>query len=213
MNEAVQQKKHAGIYGYELAYLGVLAVITAFLGWLAENFGCLVFDGRIDSRYHILPLIPPYALIPVAAAVIFGDPDRWTFFGRRVFKKDTTATKILSNLCVLVICCAVVVVGEFCVGNLYETLFGEVLWNYSSQPLSFGKYNAIIPTVGYGGGAWLVMKFVYKPLMNIMRRKLRYKTAVIICAVVLPLMLADAAAMLIQTATVGAPMYWRLDIF
>lgn len=206
-------EKRLTICGYEIAYLGVLAFLTAFLGWVAENAGCLALGGYIDSRYHILPMIPPYALIPFAAAIVFGDTDRWTFFGKRVLAKDTVATRILSNLCVFVICCAFVFAGEFCVGNMYEALFGQSLWNYSWQPLSFGKYNAALPTFGYGAMAWVIMKFVYKPLMRLMRAKMPYKKAVALCLVLLPLMLADAAAMLVQTATTGAPVYWRVYVF
>ncbi len=213
MTQDEKEKKPRSLFGHELAYLGILSIITAFVGWLAENIGCLIFSGYIDSRYHILPFISPYALIPVAAVILFGDPDHWTFFGKRVFKKDTTASKTLSNLCVFVMCCAIVTVGEFCAGNLFEMFFDEVLWNYSSQPLSFGKYNAFIPTICYSAMVWLLMKFVYKPLMNIMRRKLKYKTAIIISTVVLSLILADAVILLIQMATTGAPLYWKLYIF
>lgn len=206
-----QVKKPLTIFGVEVVYLCVLGIATAFLGWLAENVVKIISSGTFDCRFHLLPFISPYALIVFAVHIVFGNADKIAPFGKQIFRHDTVYFKILSNLLVLVTIYLFVFFGELIVGNLWEILFGVKLWDYSSSPLHVTQYAGLIPTLGYGTGAYLLFRFVYTPALNYLRKNMKYKTALILSCTLGVLIVLDTLIMILATAiTRQAPMYWSV---
>ena len=206
-----QVKKPFTIFGVDLVYLCVLGIATAFLGWLAENAVKMISSGTFDCRFHLLPFISPYALIVFAVHIAFGNPDKIAPFGRQIFHKDNLTSKICSNILVLTIIYFFVFFGELIVGNLWEILFGVKLWNYSSSPLRVTQYAGLLPTLGYGTGAYLLFRFVYTPALNYLRKNMKHKTALILSCTLGVLIVVDTLIMILVTAiTRQAPMYWSI---
>lgn len=211
---AVRENKRLKIFGVEFVYLAILGIGMAFVGWVAENTVKAISSGVIDSRFHVLPFISPYALIPFAVHIVFGSADDIAFFGKKIFKHSTLKTKILSNVITVAAICLAVFLGELAVGNLWEKLFGVQLWNYSELPLHVTQYAGLIPSLGYGVGAWLLFRFAYTPLLNLCRNKLNFKAAKIIVAVLGTLIVADTLVMAIHIAATGeALMLWQIQLW
>lgn len=207
-------KKRLTVMGVEFVYIYVFGIGCAFLGWVAENIARLVTQGVLDSRFHILPFLSPYALIPFAFQVLLGDPDDVAVFGHRLFKEKTVASKVMSNLTCLLLMYMAVFFGELVVGNLWDMLFGVQLWNYSNIPLHVTQYTGLIPAVGYGTGAYIIFRFVYKPVMNLMRRKMKFGIAKAICLTLGVLIVLDTFCMGVQIAILGeAPVYWSVKFW
>lgn len=97
-------------------------------------------------------------------------------------------------------------------GNLWDALFGVQLWNYGNMPLHVTQYAGLIPTLGYGGGAYLLFRFVHRPLLKYLRRKVNFNVAKVICCTLGVLIVLDTCIMGIHIAVVGqAPMYWSIS--
>ena len=208
-----EEKKRFTVMGVEFCYLYVIGIGFALLGWVAENTVRIITKGIIDCRFHLLPFISPYALVPFAFQLVLGDPDNITIFGHKVFKRETLKTKVLSNILCIVLILGGVFLGELAIGNLWELLFGVQLWNYSAFPLHITQYAGLIPTLGYGGGAYLLFRFVYKPLLRAVR-KMKYGVAKGICLSLGILILLDTLAMAIQIAILHEPpMYWSIKLW
>lgn len=211
---AKPEKKRLKIFGVEFVYLYLLGIGFAFIGWVAENFVKAVSGGVIDSRFHVLPFISPYALIPFALHVVFGDADDIAFFGKKLFKKSTIKTKILSNLMVFSITCSAVFLGELAVGNLWDKCFGVQLWNYSNLPLQVTQYAGLIPSLGYGAGAYILFKFVQPPLLKLMQKKCPFKVAKIIDLTLGLAIVLDTFAMVLQIMIFNeAPLLWQIKLW
>ena len=209
-NEQSSNKRFT-VCGAEFVYLGLIGILTAFAGWLVENTFKAIVDGIIDARFHVLPCIAAYALVPFALQILLGDIDDLSFFGIKLFKNKTKRTKLISNITAYVLMCSVVFIGELGIGSLWDKVFGVLLWDYSDTPLHITKYAGVIPTFGFGTGVWLLFKFVHKPLLNLFRKKANYKAATIIVAILGTLMCADLIRLLLHII-IGhnAPMLWRI---
>lgn len=207
-------RKPLKVCGAEFCYLGLVGIIYANIGWWAENTVKLIAQGVVDCRYHILPFISPYALVPFACQIVFGDPDRLTVFGRKIFKKDCLRNRVFSNLICAFTCVIAVFAGELAAGNLWELCFGAKLWNYSNIPLNVTQYAGLIPSLGYGLGAYLLFRLVHKPLLSLFRRKVKYSAAKWIFWIFVALLFSDDSAMVIQTAILHSPpMYWSVKLW
>lgn len=210
--QPVKQKKRFTLLGVEFVYLYLLGIIVAFIGWVAENTAKLITTGVMDSRFHILPFISPYALVPFAFHLLLGDPDSIAFFGHKFFKKDSIKNRILSNVLCFSLICGAVFLGELAIGNMWEALFGVQLWNYSSFPLQVTQYAGLIPTLGYGGGAYLIFRLVYKPLLKLIR-KIKFGVAKVICCTLGVAIVLDTLAMMLQIIILHTPpVYWSVNI-
>lgn len=204
-------EKRLKIFGVEFVYLYLLGIGFAFVGWLAENTVKAVSDGIIDSRFHTLPFISPYALIPFAMHIALGNADDISFFGRKVFKNPSLKTKIASNVLTVSVICSAVFLGELAVGNLWDKAFGVQLWNYSNLPLQVTQYAGLIPSLGYGIGAYILFKFVQTPLLKLLQRKCPFKVAKIIDLTLGVLIVLDTLAMVLQIIIFKrAPLLWRI---
>lgn len=213
-NKENKEKKRLTVMGIEFVYLYLFGIGVAFVGWIAENIVKIASQGCFDCRFHILPFISPYALIPFAFQILLGDPDRLAIFGHRLFKKDSLRNKILSNIICFVTICLAVFLGELAIGSMWEELFDVRLWDYSNLPLQANKYAGLIPSLGYGGGAYIIFRFIYKPVLSLMRRKVNFGVAKIICATLGVLIVLDTLAMVIQIIVLGqATMYWQVQLW
>ncbi len=202
------------IFGVEFVYLYLFGIGLAFVGFVAENLARLIGFGILDSRFHILPFISPYLLIVFALHLLVLDPDDLTFFGKQVFREKNRRSVIYSNVICYLLICAFVFLGELAVGNLWDVFFGVELWNYSSLPFSVTQYAGLVPTLGYGTGAYLILKFVYKPTLALVRRRVSFRTAKIICLTLGVLIVLDTVRLMLMIAFLGeAPMYWMIKLW
>lgn len=207
------EKKRFTIFGVEVAYLYLFGIVVAFCAWVIENIACLVLVGEIDCRSHLLPFISPYALIVFAFHIVFGDPDDITLFGKRIFKKSGTREKLLSNLLAFLMIAACVFLGELVVGDGYELLFGVSLWDHRSMPLAITKHTSVISTLGFGIAAYALFRFVYKPFLAFLRKKVPYKVAKWITLTLGVAIVLDTLFLIFQIAVFGkAPVYWSLKL-
>ena len=213
--KGIPNEKQFKILGVEFAYLCVMGIIFAFFGWVAENVVRVISLGIIDSRFHFLPFITPYALIPFAFHILLGSPDNLTFFGKPIFKnKPDKKSKILSDVIICLIICAVVFVSELAVGNLWDKVFGVKLWNYGNLPCHVTQYAGLIPSLGYGFGAFLLFKFFYAPVLKLIREKMPLKVAIIISATLGVAILADGLFLIGQIVFCGqANIWWSVSIW
>lgn len=210
----VNEKKRVKIFGVELAYLYLFGIGTAFVGWLAENLARLFTQGIWDCRFHLLPFISPYALIPFAFQILLGDPDSIAFFGHKAFKKENKRTAVLSNLLCLSLICGAVFAGELVVGNMWERCFGVELWDYSDFPLQVTQYAGLVPSLAYGGGAYLIFRFVYKPVIKLLQNKVNFKIAKAICCTLGVAIVLDTLAMGLYIAVLKTPpVYWSVKVW
>ena len=208
-----EEKKRWKILGVEFVYLYLFGIFIAFLGWVGENIPRAINPvvATIDSRFHLLPFISPYLLISFAIHLVIGDPDHLCFFGKPLFKKKTLKTAVLSNLICYVLLCAGVFFGELAVGNLWEILFGVQLWNYNGWPLTVTQYTSIVTTLGFGTAAYVIVRFVYKPMMKLICEKVPFRVAKWICCTLGVAIVLDTVWMNIQMAMYGeAPIYWQI---
>lgn len=208
--ELQQDKKRWKIFGVEVVYLYFFGILFALVGWVGENITGAMNKGIIDSRFHLLPFISPYALIAPAIHIVMGDPDRLTFFGKRLFKKDTALTRVLSNLICYVILCSAVFLGELAVGNLWDALFGIRLWDYRGWPLTLTQYTSIVTTMGFGTAAYVILRFFYKPLLHLIRTRVPFRVAKWVCLTLGIAIVLDTAWMVLHMALFGEPpLYWE----
>lgn len=205
-------KKHVTILGVEIVYLYLIGIGTAFIGWVAENAVKLVSSGVIDCRFHVLPFISPYALIPLAMHVMLGDPDDVAPFGLHIFKRKTALSVVLSNIICVGIICITVFAGEFVIGNSWEKLFNVRLWDYSAQPLHLTQYVSVFSALGYGIGAYLLFRFAIRPTLTRARKYVGYGVARSVCSTLGLWIVTDTVFMCLQIIFGGsAPMYWSLS--
>lgn len=205
------EKKRWKILGVEVVYLYLFGIFVAFLGWAGENSIRAINLGILDSRFHILPFISPYLLVSFAIHLVIGDPDHLTVFGKPIFKKRGVKSCVLSNLICYVMLCMGVFLGELVVGNLWEIFFGVQLWDYRGWPLTLTQYTSIVTTLGFGTAAYVVVRFVYKPMMKLIREKVPFRVAKWICLTLGVAIVLDTVWMNIQMAMWGeAPLYWKL---
>lgn len=208
------EKKRLTVMGVEFVYLYLFGIGVACLGWITENVCRIVSCGIVDCRFHLLPFISPYALIPFAFQILLGDPDRLAPFGKKLFKKENAKNKLLSNFICIAVICAFVFLGELVVGNVWEYLFGVRLWNYSNSPLHVTRYAGLPSALGMGLGAYLIFKFVYKPLLRVIRRKVNFGVAKAICLTLGVAIVLDTLIMAVQIiAFHQPPMYWQVHLW
>ncbi len=207
---ALTEEKRAKIFGVEVAYIALLSIAVAFLGWTLENAFRLFRNGVVDSRFNILPFIAPYMSLPFIFHILFGDANRIRMFKR--FRGDTKKSIILSNIVTYLMLSLGVFVLEFIIGNMWDVFFGVTLWNYSKLPLNFTKFTSPITTFGFGLFAYILLKFVMPPALKLVRTKVKYNTAKWVSIILGSLIILDTVRMAICIIVLGeAPHLWRWD--
>lgn len=168
-------------------------------------------DGIVDNRYHILPFIGVYGLIPFAF-IIIGNPDRLTPFGINIFKKDDRKTKIISNIIYLFTIMFIVAAGEIVVGTLFEKIANVKLWDYSDKFLHITRYTCLKSILGFGCGTYLISKFVFFPLYKLITIKSTNKNLSIFRYLYF-LITLDMLVMIITTIVLKSKRkYWQIRI-
>ena len=205
MQENVETKK---TLSERAACVFLVMIITSAIGWLAENIGKIYFSHCVDDRFHILPFIFPYGLAYLAMHIALGDTDDIGFFGKKLFKNKSLKTKILSNVLYILIICVFVFFGELAVGNMYEAITGTALWNYSGRFLHVTKYVCLMSTLGFGVGAYLLMKFVLTPIYNLLLSKGNKIAILLVDCTLGALVVADSISMILITFITKTPPHW-----
>ena len=189
--------------------LCLFAIIFAQGGFLAENIVRIVAYGLIDNRYHYLPFIGIYGLIPFAL-VIIGNPNELSFMGHKLFKNQSRVSIVLSNILFLLIICLAVGVGEIAIGTIYEKIANVKLWDYSDERFHITSYTSLLSIVGYGGGAFIISKIffpIYNKLLN--NENLNYAAYKYIYLV----LVIDMFIMIFKTCiTKNKPIYYSINL-
>lgn len=197
----------------DFAYLGVMAIAIAFFGWVIENVLRFFAVGVIDCRYHILPFISPYGLAAFAVYLAIGDPSDVAFFGKKLFKEKTKKSVVLSNVFCFLFPALFIFFGEMLVGHVWQWCFGVELWDYNNQPLHITQYTGILPAVGGGLACFFVIKFLFYPVLNFLRRKMSKKLAISLCLTLGIAIVLDTAFISVHSVIFGhAPMYWSFTL-
>lgn len=211
-NDAVCEKKRPKLFDYHLVYFGIMMIICSFLGWLSENVFRLAVHGIIDSRFMYLPFLGIYGLCILALYGLFGTPDKFRILHKRVFTDD--GKKAIRYACYCFVIAAAVMIGEIAVGTFCEAFSGKILWNYSNIPLNLTKYTSVPTTAGITAGVFLLMKFIFTPLMEMMERKMSYKAAKIICLTLGVLIYLDTAWFMLRIIIFGdAGFIWKITLW
>lgn len=186
------------------------SIIFSAIGWIVENLSRLFAYGIIDNRFHILPFIGVYGLIPFAFITI-GKPNEFSFFGHELFKKENKITKILSNMIYFLIICFAIYFGEIIVGTAYEKLAGIKLWDYSNKPFHFTSYTYLRSILGFGIWTYLLSKLFFFPLYNRLLKNERKEMTTF--RYLYTILLIDAIFMMIRTiVTKKKTIYWTINI-
>ncbi len=202
------------IFGVELAYLTLLGIATAFIGWFVENMSMLFVYGVIDARNHTLPFISVYGLIPFALHIALGTADDLRPFGKKIFKEKNSKNILISNIVCFLSICLIVFLGELCVGHGFEILFGVQLWDFTVMPFSITQYTSLITTFGFGLGAYLIFKFIYTPTLDFVRKHIDYRVAKYVSIFLGGAVLIDMFVFIFFTIFVGKPpMLWTIKIW
>ena len=208
----MEEKNNKSRFITDFPYLGILGIITAFIGWFVENLSKFIARRFIDSRFHLLPFISPYGLAVFAVYLLIGDSNDISFFGRKLFKEKTKKSVIYSNVIAFFLICFVVFIGELVVGNLWEILFGVELWNYDNHFLHVTSYTSVLTTFGFGGGAYLLQKFIMYPALEFFKKHVSYKKASFFSIVVGSIIVLDTIIMMMNIILFGeAKMYWEIQ--
>lgn len=189
--------------------LCLFAIIFAQLGFLAENSVRVVYYGIIDNRYHFLPFIGIYGLIPFALTIV-GNPDELSFFGHKIFKNNNKVSIVLSNILYLLIICLAVAVGEIAIGTTYEALAHVKLWDYSDERFHITSYTSLLSISGYGIGAFIITK-IFFPIYNKLLKSdsMNFKAYKYIYLV----LVIDMIVMMLKTAiTKSKPIYYSFNL-
>ena len=104
--------------------------------------------------------------------------------------------------------------GELAIGNMWEKFFGVQLWNYSSFPLQVTQYAGLVPSLAYGGGAYLIFRLVYNPVLKLLQNKVNFKIAKAICCTLGVAIVLDTLAMALQIIILKQPpVYWSVKVW
>ena len=212
--EKPKEKKRFTMFGVEVVYLYFFGIIVAHWGWLIENAVRLANQGYIEDKFHLLPFISPYSLIVFGFHLALRDPDDVVIFGKKIFKTKTVKTMILSNIISFLLISTFVFLGELAIGNLWGECFGIGLWDYSSWPLNVTRYTSIVSTFGFGGGAYLIFRFIYRPMLNFIRRKVNFKVAKVVTLTLGMAIIVDTCILMGHIMITGEVVhYWHWQIY
>ena len=203
-----------GIPKGDFVYFILFSILASHLGWLVENTFRLITIGIIDSRFHILPFISPYGMVALFFCILIGSPDRISPLGHPIFSEDNRRYRIISNIIAYLSICLTVFVGELIVGNLWDIAFGVELWDYSGMPLHVTQYTGAISALGFGTGAYLIFKYLYKYIIGFLKKHIKERTALIISlAVGIPLLLDTLYLMFSIIVFREATIWWSVKVW
>lgn len=212
MRKEKKVKSRKTFFGVPLTALMLVAVVFSHIGWWVENIARIILTGKFDARFYILPFISAYGTIPFAFHGILRSPDDIRFCGKRLPISDSKYGRVITNVLALLCMILFVFAAELLVGNAFDLLFGVKLWNYSGHPLHFTRYTGVLTSLGFGTGAFVLYKTVYKWLLSAFCSAPGRVVTVVAC-VLSALILLDTLNMILYTAVVGeAPMLWSINV-
>ena len=159
------EKKRPMLFDYHIVYFGVMMIICSFLGWFGENIFRATVHGMIDSRFMYLPFLGVYGICILALYGLFGTPDKFRLLKKRILTDDSK--KAIRYAVYALVIAAAVMIGEIAVGTFCERFSGKILWNYTKIPLNITKYTSVPTTIGITAAVFLLMKFIFTPLMEL----------------------------------------------
>lgn len=168
--EIMKNKSFFTRFKHDLCYLCTIAILFSFVGFVIENVVKAITSGTIDNCNYILPFNAAYGLMAFLFYII-GKPDTPSFFGIEILKSHSLKTKIISHVIYFVILFGLILGGEIALGYFWHFVINVDIFDYSSYPLHITKYAEFLTTLGISSLFYLFLRFVYHPILNMMREK------------------------------------------
>jgi hypothetical protein len=159
-------------FKHDFCYLCVIAILFSFVGFVIENVVTVIATGTIDNCNYILPFKAAYGLMAFLFYII-GKPDTPSIFGIEIIKSHSLTTKIISNIFYFIILFGLILGGEIAIGYFWHLVIHVDIFDYSQWALHLTKYAEFFTTLGISTLFYLFLKFVYHPILNMMREKHR----------------------------------------
>ena len=200
-------------FKHDFCALCTIAILFSFVGFLIENLIKLIGTGIIDNRGFILPFNAAYGLMAFLFYFI-GRPDAPSFLGLQIVKSSSLKTKILSHIIYFIILYVLIIGGAIAVGYFWNATLGVDIFNYSDWKFHFTKYAELFTSFGLSIFFYLLLRFVYHPMLNIMKEKHRPKELVggVVFYVILFADLIYGWILKVNSETKSDVIYWSLNL-
>jgi cellulose synthase/poly-beta-1,6-N-acetylglucosamine synthase-like glycosyltransferase len=159
-------------FKHDFCYLCVIALLFSFVGFVIENVVKVIATCTIDNCNYILPFNAAYGLMAFLFHII-GKPYTPSIFGIEIIKSHSLKTKIISNIIYFIILFGLILGGEIAIGYFWHLVIHVDIFDYSKWALHITKYAEFFTTLGITTLFYLFLKFVYHPILNMMREKHR----------------------------------------
>ena len=173
------------LFGFPLSLLFLYFIIYAFLGWILETVYCSVRERRFVARGFLYGPICPIYGVGVLMMLCWFAP--------------LTGHPLLFYV-VATVCMSA---WEYLVGWLLETGTHIKYWDYSSRPFNLHGRICLTISLAWGVLAYLVIFWIH-PLVSGLTDRLSGTAVHAAAAVLLVLLLADAAATIRELALLTA---------
>ncbi len=182
-----------------------MGILMAFVGFVTENASLFISHGQIDSRYYVLPFISSYSLIVFTWYFLYVKFPKLLDFENPPIKKSLYYIALISSLCFAVF------IIEIFYGHLIDKLFNVSLWSYEDIPLHITKFASIPTSIGFGLGAFVLVRWVYPKTYTYLQNHANIKVLKIIDIILGSLIILDLIIFYINLALYNRTViYWRL---
>ena len=148
---------------YNVAQLGIMAVVISFLGFVLENVWLLVTKGYMDNRNMSLPFLLGYGGAVVGMYVTLGTPEEMVLFGYMSMKKHSLRARLFMYFAVVFV---LVSLGEIAMGKLIEMSTGIICWDYTWLPMHVTRYTSVLTSLGFSLIITVFMNEFFVPIMT-----------------------------------------------
>ena len=201
-------------FKHDFFALCTIAVLFSFVGFLIENLFKLIDTGIMDNSGFILPFNAAYGLWSFLFYII-GSPAHPSFFGIKIGKdRSTISGKILSHVIYFIILYLLIVGGTIAIGYFWHFTLNVDIFDYSAWPLHITKYAEFFTSLGTSLFFYLFLRFIYHPLLNILKEKHRPRE-LIGSAFFYTLLLIDLIygwILRVNDPKKNIPIYWSLNL-
>ena len=181
-----------------------MIIIFSFVGFIFENMWMIYEYSRIDNRNMYLPFLFGYGLMVVFIYLVIGTTDN-IFNKYKIKKPDNIILYIL-------LCFALVSIGEITLGFLVEKLFNFSYWDYTSIPLHITKYTSVPTSMGFAISITIFINYVFVPLLKRIK-KIENKIPMFIVVLITIILLLDMSVSYIKMYNNnGRNRIWRIDL-
>ncbi len=140
------QKQREAIQSDRIRLLFLTGVLLSFLGWIWEMLlAAFILQIPNDRGFLTLPLCPIYGFSLIGMYLIFGTPQAFHIFGKKL-----SLSPFLCYLCYFICSVLVATAFELLTGFFFDTFFDVFLWNYTGLWGNIGGYIAFFPSLGWG---------------------------------------------------------------